>query len=148
MNRLVLSCCPVVTLTKSRHFDETLLFSDDKPHVHLHFCLLTLPRRSTVTAMFVSKLARLAPSTPSILTQIARSTSSIIDNDIADDSILLRNDDENGVATLTLNNPVKYNVMTWDMLQLLQNQLDTISKEDRIKVVVIRATGKGENSHA
>jgi hypothetical protein len=98
--------------------------------------------------MFVSKLARLAPSTPSILTQIARSTSSIIDNDIADDSILLRNDDENGVATLTLNNPVKYNVMTWDMLQLLQNQLDTISKEDRIKVVVIRATGKGENSHA
>ena len=46
-------------------------------------------------------------------------------------NVLLRHDDENtGVTTLTLNKPEKYNVLTWAMLEALQNQLDTIAKEE------------------
>ena len=42
--------------------------------------------------------------------------------------LLLRSDaKESGITTLTLNNPSKYNVLSWDMLCALEEQLDDIS---------------------
>ena len=43
-------------------------------------------------------------------------------------NLLLRDDDvSTGVTTLTLNNPKKYNVLSWEMLDSLQRQLDNIA---------------------
>mmetsp|Transcript_32652 Transcript_32652/g.56919 ORF Transcript_32652/g.56919 Transcript_32652/m.56919 type:complete len:313 (+) Transcript_32652:168-1106(+) len=62
-------------------------------------------------------------------------------------NLLLRNDDEStGVTTLTLNNPKKYNVLSWEMLDTLQNQLDDISTNSSIRVLVVGATGKAFSS--
>ena len=46
------------------------------------------------------------------------------------DDILLRNDDTaTGITSLTLNNPKRYNVLSWEMLDKLQYQLDNIAKD-------------------
>mmetsp|Transcript_8351 Transcript_8351/g.18051 ORF Transcript_8351/g.18051 Transcript_8351/m.18051 type:complete len:109 (+) Transcript_8351:151-477(+) len=43
-------------------------------------------------------------------------------------NVLLRNDNDSiGITTLTLNNPKKFNVLSWEMLDTLQNQLDDIA---------------------
>ena len=48
-----------------------------------------------------------------------------------DGSILIRTDDiATGVTTLTLNRPEKLNVLTWEMLEALQYQLNTIAEEE------------------
>lgn len=53
-----------------------------------------------------------------------------------------RDDTENAVTTLTLNNPKQYNVLSSTMLDELQLQLDDIAKNDSISVLVIAAVGK------
>lgn len=54
---------------------------------------------------------------------------------ICDDSILLREDDkETGITTLILNNPKKYNVLSWDMLDKLQYHIDDIKDKDTVSV--------------
>ncbi len=55
--------------------------------------------------------------------------------------ILLRKT-ENGVATLTLNRPQKFNPLSEAMLDALQAELDEIGANESIRVVVIAATGK------
>lgn len=55
--------------------------------------------------------------------------------------ILLR-DDRDGVATLTLNTPKKYNALSLAMLARLQEELDAIAQMPSIRVVVIAAIGK------
>ncbi len=60
---------------------------------------------------------------------------------IADQPILLRND-RGGVTTLTLNRPAKYNVLSSEMLDSLQAELDAINRDDSVRVVIIAANGK------
>jgi hypothetical protein len=44
--------------------------------------------------------------------------------------LLLRNDvNSTGITTLTMNNPMKYNILSWAMLDVLQNQLDDIGSD-------------------
>ena len=52
-----------------------------------------------------------------------------------DDSILLRKDDKaTGITTLTLNNPKRYNVLSSDMIDKLQNHIDDIKDKDTVSV--------------
>ncbi|TAN09830.1 MAG: enoyl-CoA hydratase [Burkholderiaceae bacterium] len=58
-----------------------------------------------------------------------------------DTDILLRTD-ASGVATLTLNLPTQYNVLSKAMLARLQAELDGIAKDKSVRVVVIAGNGK------
>ncbi len=60
---------------------------------------------------------------------------------VTDQAVLLR-DDDGGVATLTLNRPRQYNVLTAEMLAALQMEFDKIAEDDSIHIVIIAATGK------
>jgi enoyl-CoA hydratase/carnithine racemase len=58
-----------------------------------------------------------------------------------DDPILLRND-ANGIATLTLNQPKKFNVLSTELMALIQSNLEQISADLSIRVVIIAGNGK------
>jgi len=58
-----------------------------------------------------------------------------------EEAILLR-DDNNGVTTLTLNRPKQFNALSQRMLAALQEALDEIARDDRVRVVVIAANGR------
>jgi enoyl-CoA hydratase/carnithine racemase len=62
-------------------------------------------------------------------------------SEVATEAILLR-EDVNGITTLTLNRPQQYNALSSAMLAELQNALDDIRQDDRIRVVIIAANGK------
>jgi enoyl-CoA hydratase/carnithine racemase len=47
-----------------------------------------------------------------------------------------------GIATLTLNRAARYNTLTSEVINLLSAQLAEIADNDRVRVVVIAATGK------
>ncbi len=57
------------------------------------------------------------------------------------EAILLR-ETVDGVATLTLNRPKKFNPLSEEMLDGLQAELDSIGADESIRVVVIQAEGK------
>ena len=59
-----------------------------------------------------------------------------------DDSILLRTDHD-GICTLVMNRPQQMNLLTNDMLEALQEALDAIAHDKRVRVVVIGAQGRG-----
>ena len=56
---------------------------------------------------------------------------------------VLRREDRDGIATLTMNRPQQMNLLTAGMLAALQDALDSIGKNPGIRVVVLAATGKG-----
>ena len=58
-----------------------------------------------------------------------------------EESILLRSNDA-GVATLTLNQPRSYNVLSDRMVSSLQSELDAIATDESTRVVVIAANGR------
>lgn len=60
---------------------------------------------------------------------------------IAAGDMLLRSD-RDGVATLTLNLPKQYNVLSRAMLARLQQELDRIAEDKSVRVVVIAGKGK------
>ncbi len=60
----------------------------------------------------------------------------------ASEPVLLRRDDE-GIAWLTLNRPAQRNALSVALLGALQDQVDAIAKDRKIKVVVIAANGPG-----
>lgn len=60
----------------------------------------------------------------------------------ASDTPLLLRSDNAGVATLTLNRPDKFNTLSLDMLAALQDNLDAISCDPAVRVVVIAAAGR------
>ena len=60
---------------------------------------------------------------------------------VNDAPILLRNDC-NGVVTLTLNRPDKYNALSEALLDRLHEELEQIAQDDHARVVVINANGK------
>ncbi|MFK7803450.1 MAG: enoyl-CoA hydratase [Anaerolineae bacterium] len=57
------------------------------------------------------------------------------------EKVLLRQT-KDGVATLTLNRPQKFNPLSEEMLDALQAELDDIGQDQSIRVVVIGAEGK------
>ena len=56
--------------------------------------------------------------------------------------VLLRRD-EDGVAWLTLNRPAQRNALSLALMTALQDQIDAIAKDGKIKVVVIAGAGPG-----
>jgi enoyl-CoA hydratase/carnithine racemase len=63
-------------------------------------------------------------------------------NPQAQEAILLR-EDRDGVCTLTMNRPQQMNLLTTDMLSALQNELDLLKADPKIRVVILAALGKG-----
>ncbi len=57
------------------------------------------------------------------------------------EAVLLR-DDRDGVATLTLNRPDKFNALSSELMGAVQDQLDALMDDRSIKVVVIAANGR------
>lgn len=56
--------------------------------------------------------------------------------------VLLRSDDGRGVTTPSLNRPQAFNALSEDMLAALQHELDRLSTDPSVRVVVIAAHGK------
>lgn len=59
----------------------------------------------------------------------------------ANEPILLR-DDKDGVATLTLNRPDKYNALSRELMAMIIDHLDRLAHDRHIRVVVLAAHGK------
>lgn len=62
-----------------------------------------------------------------------------------EEALLLREDgggDDEGVTTLTLNRPDKFNPLSQEMLVALQTELDSIATDPMVRVVVLAAKGK------
>jgi enoyl-CoA hydratase/carnithine racemase len=49
---------------------------------------------------------------------------------------------EDGVATLTLNRPRQYNILSAELLEALHRELDAVREDAAVRVVVIRGSGK------
>jgi len=64
-------------------------------------------------------------------------------NEAASTEAILIRDDDNGIATLTLNRPSHFNALSSEMLTALQTALDDIKADDSIRVVIIAANGRG-----
>jgi enoyl-CoA hydratase/carnithine racemase len=60
---------------------------------------------------------------------------------IANEPVLLRAD-RDGIVTLTLNRPGKYNALSVELLAALQDALDAIAADRSVKVVVLAGAGK------
>ncbi|MEX0707312.1 MAG: enoyl-CoA hydratase [Woeseia sp.] len=60
---------------------------------------------------------------------------------VTPEPVLLRSDDQ-GIATLTLNRPAKFNALSEELLASLQYELDQIAQDDTVRVVIIAAHGK------
>jgi len=59
-----------------------------------------------------------------------------------DDALVLRQDREDGLTTLTLNRPNAFNSLSKDLLTALQAELDRIAASETVRVVVIAGAGK------
>ncbi len=60
---------------------------------------------------------------------------------LVNEPMLLR-DDKDGVATLTLNRPDKYNALSRELMAMVRDQLDRLAHDRHIRVVVLAARGK------
>jgi enoyl-CoA hydratase/carnithine racemase len=60
----------------------------------------------------------------------------------SEEPILLRAD-RDGVCTLTMNRPKQMNLLTSEMIGAIQYALDAVAQDDRVRVVVLAAMGKG-----
>ena len=60
---------------------------------------------------------------------------------MTDAPILLRSD-SNSIATLTLNQPKKFNVLSFELMALMQTTLEQIAEDKSVRVVVIAGNGK------
>ncbi len=59
-----------------------------------------------------------------------------------DDALVLRQDREDGLTTLTLNRPNAFNSLSKDLLTALQAALDRIAASETVRLVVIAGAGK------
>ena len=59
-----------------------------------------------------------------------------------DSPFVIRSDDERGVTTLTLNRPASFNALSEGMLSALQTELDDLARNQKLRVLVIAASGK------
>ena len=60
----------------------------------------------------------------------------------ATSQLVLRTDDARGVTTLTLNRPAAFNALSEALLTELQNTLDDLAQDKKLRVLVIAAAGK------
>lgn len=60
---------------------------------------------------------------------------------LSGDEPLLRREDADGITTLTLNRPKKYNALSQAMLAALQEALDAIAEDASVRVVIIAGNG-------
>ena len=60
----------------------------------------------------------------------------------AETPLVLRHDDDRGVCTLTLNRPSAFNALSEELLTALQTELDNLSRNPSLRVLVIAAAGK------
>jgi enoyl-CoA hydratase/carnithine racemase len=60
----------------------------------------------------------------------------------AEQPVVLRSNDTRGVVTLTLNRTHAFNALSEAMLAALQRELDTITHDESVRVVVLAAEGK------
>ena len=60
---------------------------------------------------------------------------------ITEEGLVLRQDDD-GVTTLTLNRPNQYNALSDDLLDALQTELDIISPDESVRVIILAANGR------
>lgn len=56
--------------------------------------------------------------------------------------LVVRETDDRGVVTLTLNRPAAFNALSEDMLDALQSALDAVAEDPSARVVVLRAEGR------
>jgi enoyl-CoA hydratase/carnithine racemase len=59
-----------------------------------------------------------------------------------EDPLVRRDPDARGVVTLTLNRPQAFNALSEDMLAALQSNLDALSRDESVRVLVLAAAGK------
>jgi enoyl-CoA hydratase/carnithine racemase len=64
------------------------------------------------------------------------------DTDALDNEAILLREDRDGVATLTLNRPRKFNALSTELMEQIQRQLDQLADDTSIRVVIIAANGK------
>jgi enoyl-CoA hydratase/carnithine racemase len=76
-----------------------------------------------------------APKKPTELKKVITMTT-------PDAPLVLRHDDDRGVCTLTLNRPAAFNALSEEMLTALQSELDNLSQSQKLRVLVIAASGK------
>ncbi len=60
----------------------------------------------------------------------------------ANEPVLLR-EDRGGIATLTMNRPAQFNLLTSEMIGALQQAMDDIEQDESVRVIVLAAAGKG-----
>ena len=62
---------------------------------------------------------------------------------MAEEALVLLGKDRDGIATLTLNRPQKYNAFTKDMIVLWSRLLAECEEDPQVKVIVLTGAGKG-----
>lgn len=62
---------------------------------------------------------------------------------MAEQALVLFDKDRDGIATLTLNRPEKYNAFTKDMIVLWARLLAACEEDPQVKVIVLTGAGKG-----
>ena len=55
---------------------------------------------------------------------------------------ILHRDDQDHIATLTMDAPERLNALSDEMLAALQENLDAIREDDTVRAVILRGTGK------
>ena len=55
---------------------------------------------------------------------------------------LLYSEEDQAIATITLNKPEQYNPLSWEMLTQLQETLDRIANDEDIRVVILASKGR------
>ena len=56
------------------------------------------------------------------------------------EDLVIRNE-ENSVVTLTLNRPKQFNALSEAMLKILQRELDSISNNENLRLVILQGAG-------
>lgn len=62
--------------------------------------------------------------------------------DLDTESLVLREDRDDGITTLTLNRADKYNALSDDLLAALQQRIDELKQDQSARVVILAARGK------
>ncbi|HSH41162.1 MAG TPA: enoyl-CoA hydratase [Arenicellales bacterium] len=62
--------------------------------------------------------------------------------DLDTESLVLREDREDGITTLTLNRPDKYNALSEDLLSTMQRRIEELKNDEEVRVVILAANGK------
>lgn len=62
--------------------------------------------------------------------------------DLDSEPLVLREDRDDGITTLTLNRPDKYNALSEDLLSAMQARIDELKQDESARVVILAGSGK------